>query len=385
MDQKVNFKVSTLRTISSPSQPDVTTYIAYVNFRDLPNTFSLDINPRKPKMTTAVAKSLIEAVKSPDTDFDINNRGIVIVAKSLTFNTKSDSITLDFGADSTQAGILDGGHTYTAITENRSEMENDLEKYVRLEIIVGNDLTVSRIADARNTSASVSDIALYELDDKFDFIKEATIDEPYANDIAIKDNSKERLPIIELLKLLFAYDVYDFTSSNDTPTQAYSGKATVFKSVKRDLDDGTEKYKKLAKLLPDLVSLYDYIELTIKDKYLEYTPNGKFGGVRGITVAKNNQKKFNTLFLENKTEHQVATGYLLPIFGSFRVLVDPKTLQWKLNPKDLWDKIGADLVKNTLDSSRNNPQDAGKNTAIWSNNYSKVENEMFRQMLSAKN
>ncbi|NLS38630.1 abortive phage infection protein [Fructobacillus tropaeoli] len=384
MDQKKNFKVSTLRTISSPSQPGVTTYIAYVNFHDLPDDFKMDINPRKPKMGTAVAKSLIAAVKSPDTDFDINNRGIVIVAKSLKYNTNTDSITLDLGTDSTQTGILDGGHTYTAIKEHRDEMAEDLDKFVRLEVIVGNDLTVSRIADARNTSASVSDIALYELDDKFDFIKRAVANEPYAEDIAIKDNSKERLPIIELLKLLFAYNVYDFTSDKEMPTQSYSSKAAVFKNVKNDLDKQTYKYEHLAKLLPSLVEFYDLIELTFRDKYLEYKSNGKFGAMRGITVAKNDQKKFKTLFLENDTGYQIAAGYLLPVFGAFRVLIDPETLEWKLDPKTMWDKIGADLVRNTLDSSRNNPQDAGKNTAIWSNNYSKVENEMLRQMLSAK-
>ena len=48
------------------------------------------------------------------------------------------------------------------------------------------------------------------------------------------------------------------------------------------------------------------------------------------------------------------------------------------------DTVGSSLVKNTLESSRNNPQDAGKNTSIWSNNYSKVENEMFREMLKNK-
>ncbi|CAK1241413.1 AIPR family protein [Fructobacillus tropaeoli] len=384
MDQKKNFKVSTLRTISSPSQPGVTTYIAYVNFRDLPDDFKMDINPRKPKMGTAVAKSLIAAVKSPDTDFDINNRGIVIVAKSLKYNTNTDSITLDLGTDSTQTGILDGGHTYTAIKEHRDEMAEDLDKFVRLEVIVGNDLTVSRIADARNTSASVSDIALYELDDKFDFIKRAVANEPYAEDIAIKDNSKERLPIIELLKLLFAYNVYDFTSDKEMPTQAYSSKAAVFKNVKNDLDKQTCKYEHLAKLLPSLVEFYDLIELTFRDKYLEYKSNGKFGAMRGITVAKNDQKKFKTLFLENDTNYQIAAGYLLPVFGAFRVLINPETLDWELDPKEVWGKIGADLVRNTLASARNNPQDAGKNTAIWSNNYSKVENEMLRQILSAK-
>lgn len=383
MTSTVHFKATSVRTITSPSQKGVTTYFAYVNFRELPGSLPLEVNPRKPKMNTAVAKALINAVKSPDTDFDINNRGIVIVAKNFSFNTNNSMVTLDLDNDPENYGILDGGHTYTAIIENRDELSEDINKFVKLEIIVGENLTVSRIADARNTSASVSDIALYELDDKFEFIKEAVKNEPYANDIAIKDNSKERLQIIELLKLLFTYNIYRFPASKDTPTQAYSGKASVFKDIKTDLDGGTGYYYHLAKLLPDLVRLYDYIELDFRKKYLEYNPSGKFGGVRGIEKKKDGKPSFKTLFLENNTDYKVASGYILPVFGAFRVLIDRDDLSWTLDPFEMWDKIGSDLVKNTLDSSRNNPQDAGKNSAIWSNNYDKVENEMFRQMIAA--
>ena len=82
MVSKINFKVESVRTINSPSQKNVTTYFTYVNFKDLPSGLPLDVNPRKPKMNTAVAKSLIAAVKAPETDFDINNRGILSLLKA---------------------------------------------------------------------------------------------------------------------------------------------------------------------------------------------------------------------------------------------------------------------------------------------------------------
>jgi len=100
---------------------------------------------------------------------------------------------------------------------------------------------------------------------------------------------------------------------------------------------------------------------------------------------KEGKKKYTTLFLQNQIDYKVSVGYILPVFSAFRVLLIKDrlkgTLKWISDPKKMWDKIGAELVKNTLDSSRNNPQDAGKNGAIWSNNYSKVENELFREML----
>ena len=383
--QIFNFPVVSVRTINSPSQDGVTTYFVYVEFQNLPDKLPLDVNPRKPKMTTSVAKSLISAVKSADTDFDINNRGIVIVAKSFKFNTSDNTVSLDLGNDVMNYGILDGGHTYTAIIENRHELSENIRKYVKLEIIVGENLTVSRITDARNTSASVSDIALYELDDKFDFIKEAVKGQPYENDIAIKDNSKERLQIIEFLKLLFAYNVYKFKKANETPTQAYSGKASVFKDIKADLDNNTNQYHRLASLLPSLVQLYDTIEAEFKDKYLAFNPSGRFGALRGIERHKENSKPFLTTFLQNETPYKISSGYLLPVFGAFRVLINPSTLEWRQDPIQMWQEIGSELVKNTLESSRTNPQDAGKNGSIWSNNYSKVENAMLKKLLEDSN
>lgn len=88
----------------------------------------MEVNPRKPKMTTAVAKSLINAVKSPDTDFDINNRGIVIVAKQFKFTPNQSLVTLDLGDDPQNYGILDGGHTYKAIIDNRDQVNSSLEQ-----------------------------------------------------------------------------------------------------------------------------------------------------------------------------------------------------------------------------------------------------------------
>lgn len=384
MTSTVVFKANVVRTISSPSQEGVTTYFVYVNFRDVPENLPMDVNPRKPNMKTAVAKELIDAVKSPETDFDINNRGIVVVAKDFKFNTSSKLVNLDLGNDPKRFGILDGGHTYSAIIQYRNELSDTIDKFVKFEIIIGKDITVSRIADARNTSVQVSDIALYELDDKFQFIKQAVKNETYANDIAIKDNSKKRLPVIELLKLLFAYNVYHFKDNKTAPTQAYSGKSSVFKDFKQDLDENTghfKRYEDLAKLLPKLVKLYDYIEVDFPNKYLNYKSSGKFGAVRGIEARKKGQKPFKTLFLENNINYKISYGYILPVFGAFRALIDPTDLSWRLDPFKMWDEMGSDLIKNTLELSHNIPQDAGKNASIWTGNYRTVENEMLHQML----
>lgn len=141
-------------------------------------------------MSTTVPKITCHSIKVSETDFNINNRGSVIVAKSFQFNSNNNTVALNLSDDSTKFGILDGSHTYTTIIDNRNNLPEPIDKFVKLEIIVGKELFVSHIADVQNISTSVSGIALYKLDDKFDFTKEASKNETYSNDIVFKDIKK---------------------------------------------------------------------------------------------------------------------------------------------------------------------------------------------------
>ena len=85
----LKFKVEALRTLASPYRKGdkdestfETIYYLLVDMKELPSNIPLDVNPREPKMTTNVARSLLTAVVEPETDFYINNRGIVIAAKN---------------------------------------------------------------------------------------------------------------------------------------------------------------------------------------------------------------------------------------------------------------------------------------------------------------
>lgn len=149
----MTFKVNAVRTLTSPYRRDEkesgmyeTIYYLLVNMRDLPENIPMDVNPRVPKMGTNVAKRLIHAVVEPETDFYVNNRGIVISAQAFSFNSTDSEVTIDLGEqndenDRFSYGILDGGHTYTAIMQNRDKIPENIEKYVRIEVII-NVLTI---------------------------------------------------------------------------------------------------------------------------------------------------------------------------------------------------------------------------------------------------
>lgn len=375
------FKAHSVRTVNSPSNSNITTYYTWVNFKDLPQTFSLDVNPRKPKMNTAVAKQLINAVTGPDdTNFDINNRGIVITAKSFKYDTHSNMVSLDLDDDNSRYGILDGGHTYTAIIENFNKLPDHVNKYVKLEIIIGEEIDVSALADARNTSAQVSDIALFELDDKFGFVKESVKNESYSDDIAYKDNDTKPIRIAELLKLLFAFNIKRYPNDSNAPVSAYSGKAAVFRDYKKEFDNKEKNisqdniYESLAPELPKLVELYELIQSELPIKYQEFKEdegkNPKFGRIRGIEGLGN----YKTDFTNSKINYQISVGYLLPIFGAFRALVKstPNGIEWEFDPIKVWDLAGKRLVQNTFDTDTN-PQQIGKSKTLWQANYRIVD------------
>ena len=402
-DMKVHFKVHTLRTMMSPyNKADQeestfeTLYYLLVNMKDLPDNLPLDVNPRVPKMTTNPAKNLIKAVQEAETDFYINNRGIAISAKALSFDAANSMVTINLGnqndeADQMQYGILDGGHTYRAIISNRDKIPDGIEKYVRIEVIT-NVLNVSRLSDARNTSVQVSDIALFNLDDKFDYIKNVIKNQPYADRIAYKDNENKEIHISELIRLLFAFDIVKYPDETVSPIQSFSGKAQVFKRYKECYD--TPFYQELTKELPKLVELYDTIEVEMPQKYGAYKEsigvmNYKFGNVRGVEslIQKDNSDRFFSFFLHRPIKYKIASGYIYPILGAFRSLLqfdkDNQKVFWLYDPLEIWNEIGVSLVQNTFETA-NNPQMVGKDKRLWRENYRTVETLSLRRLLKER-
>lgn len=400
LDTPLRFKVRALRTLASPYSKEEgdleTLYYLLVNMLDLPAGISLKVNPREPNMHTDVAKEIIAAVKEPETDFYLNNRGIVISAKSLTFDTANSEVSVDLGdpddpEDLELYGILDGGHTYKAIIENRDSIPSDLEKYVRVEVIT-NVQNIARLSDARNTSRQVSDAALFNLDGKFGDVIEAIKDTSFANRVAYKDNENKDIHVLTLLRLMYAMDIKKFPDDSIAPVQSFSGKAQVFKRYSQVYD--TPLYKALTKQIPKLAELYDRIELELPQKYRTYKEalgiKGKFGkitGVENVTRDKNDKDtgRMNyTTYSQTPTKYQISSGYIYPIFGAFRALLKydeaKETVYWLFDPLELWEEVGTSLTQNTFEGARN-PQATGKDTKIWLSNYRIVETQSLRKLL----
>lgn len=356
-------------------------YHFFVNVKDIPDNFPTDVNPRNVTTKTKVYKKLQNGLSTDNESFFINNRGILISAKGVKVDSLNKSVEINLGNGSARDlgmyGVLDGGHTYHAVIYDHND---NIAQYVHLEVVVNID-NIDELAGARNTSVQVSDKAIAELSNKFQFVKDAIKDEPYSNSIAYKQNDQDkRLDTLDFIRLMYMFNIFKFSDDATLqPTSAYSGKAQVLKDYLREYDKGNDNpYLKLAPLLPMITKLYDKIQLEMKAAY----SGRNFGNVKGI----DKKEDYQTYYFENDCNYQISTGLIFPIVSAFRALVKENNdrLIWEASPIEVWEKVKKKLVNNTIQMSRslgNNPQSAGKNASLWAQNYDAVNTEKLKTLL----
>ncbi|WP_438297887.1 AIPR family protein [Sporosarcina sp. FA15] len=404
----IDLDVSGFRKMPSPylqkdENGDVETIILYMDVTKVPDNIPLDPNPRYQNMRTKVAKRIEEGLLDSNNAFHILNRGLLISAKSFKFDAKNSIVSIDLGDRSIEDevavyGIVDGGHTYRTVLKNKEKMldafnEKGSSQYVKIEILTGIEDIFQDVADSRNTSVPVSEKAITELKDRFESIVKSVIEnEPYSNKIAYKENSTEPIDVLDIISIMFMYNVYRFPDKEVQPVQAYSSKAMTLKDYnlmydKYENDLPSNPYIKMKPILIDIIKLADLIELEMAKKYREKVHNGAFGKIRGVENAKD-KTVFRTKFYNVETNYRISKGLIYPIIGAFRSLVDERDGEyyWRSNPFEVWNKVGAGLVEDTIDRSRsfnNNPQSAGKDSGLWKQNYQTVFTQFLEDLFNS--
>ncbi|MGN4817289.1 AIPR family protein [Bacillus cereus group sp. MYBK163-2] len=380
---KIEMKVHTFRKLPSPymdgeMNSDVQMMMILVKANQIPIGISTDTNPRDQNMRTKVAKRIQDGLITDNNAFYILNRGILISAKDVIFNNINSTVTIDLGDNSNIYGIVDGGHTYRTIINNKDKIIKS-NQYVRLEVITGIEDIFEDVAAARNTSVPVSDTAIAELKEYFDkIVKNSIKDEPYANKIAYKENSEEPIDLADMLTLMFMYNLDKFPNKEIMPVQAYSSKAMAVKDYLKNYEEFKDTinnpYYKMKPIITDIIKIADTIEVEMGAKYREKLPKGSYGSVTGVESISGTSK-----FLNKPINHKTSKGLMYPIIGAFRSLIeedkDTGFYRWKVDPLEIWRKTGATLVQDTVERSRsfkNNPQSAGKDVGLWRQNYQTV-------------
>ena len=391
----VEFKVESLRKVPNPYLPEEGSgkgpqmYIAICDVRNLPDNIPTKTNPREQNTNTKVAKHIKNSLIGAEPTFYLLNRGILLSADNVSFNSYSKNLTITF-SDLSVHGNIDGGHTYKVIKENRNLISDDMKQYVKIEILTGVEDMFQDLADARNTSTQVKDISLINLANKFDPIKTTLASEPFATNISYKENEDGEISISEILAILnmFNIDRYPVMDDRSYPTVSYSSNQTCVKYYSDAFEEYTgerEKenpYIKMKNIMVDIFKLYDHLEMNMANYYKKATGNGKYGSTKGVVTAKDGSS-FESKFYKNSMPHQTAKGLIFPVIASLRAIVKEENgvYVWATDPIQMLDNVGPSLLASVVDRNRtlgNNPNAVGKDTQQWKTLHQDVLLQKFK-------
>ena len=380
--KSLTFKVQSFRKIPNPylkseeGEKGAEMYVAICDVKDLPDDFPMDTNPREQKMTTNVAKKIKESLlNTSELNFFLLNRGILLSAKDVSYSNYSNEMTISF-EDPEVHGNVDGGHTYKTILQFRDQLDKG-QQYVKIEILTGIEGIFQSLAAARNTSVQVQDKSIAELEDRFDIIKKTLANENYISRVFFKENDAGDIDVADLLAILNMFNISRYNGMTSFPINSYSSKKKcidLYISDHKEYEESAENpYVKMMNIMPDIFRLYDAIEVGMNRFYRQKNPGGRYGATKGVQVPKAGQE-FRSKFLSNEMEAASPNGFIYPILGAFRALVEEKDGKycWKKNPFAVLEKVGAELVESTVSMSRslgNNPQSVGKEANIWKTLY----------------
>lgn len=385
MNNEIIFKTKSFRKIPNPyylsdevAIKDAEMYYIICDVKDVPLNIPMDTNPREQKLTTAVAKKIRKSLTTPGaSNFYLLNRGLLLSAEKVTYNSKNDAVNIMF-SDPSVHGDIDGGHTYKIIKECQEELDYG-QQYVKIEILTGVEDMFQELASARNTSTQVQDKSIAELYNRFDIIKNAIKNESFKNEVFFEENADGSIDVSDILTILNLYNIDRYPDLNDYAIISYSAKKQCIDYyIKQHIEKGEtleNPYVKMTKIMVDIFKLYDQLEKNARDYYAGGIANRKYGSVTGVSKRKEGKTSFKTKFYKNNTDYITPNGFLFPIMGAFRALVTTDSngyYCWKKNPFEVMNKVGADLMETTVDTSRtlgNNPNATGKNKTLWKNLY----------------
>lgn len=409
----VNIPVKSFKKFEDPydsrSNPPAK-YQFFCNVHDVPADWDnwFDVNPREQNIKTMVAKAIKDSLISDNQNFHLLNRGMLVAAKSVTFDNKTQSATIIFD-DHTQHGIIDGGHTFKQICKFNETNYSTCDKYVQIEIMTNVD-NITDLAEARNKSVPVDTKSLEELSGSFDVLK-STYEHKliqgndYSKRIIYKQNEvldnddtdiseEDKIVSIDIRDIVAIINMFNLVLyPNDTNNHPQASYTTKENSLIKFLKMGSKNYNRakrdkvildMRNIIPDIFLLWDTIETEFVSVVKDI--GKKYGSISYSNYNNNKIKKYST-FSNKKMEYTIPKGIMYPILGAFRALVEVKddgTYGWSINPLEVWKNLKNTMVNTVIDTSisvGHSPDRIGKNTLLWNSLYQSVKMYYFEQTI----
>ena len=387
MSIELEFRVESFRKIPNPYKDEgfnaSQMYTAICDVKEVPAELLnwMDTNPRKQNTRSGVAKKIKESLISGQ-NFHLMNRGILISAEEVRFNNYDNKCRILF-TDPDYHGNVDGGHTLRVIIENRDLLEAG-KQYVRLEILTGVEGFFEDLAAARNTSTQVKDQSIADLRDYFDLIKATIASELFNSRVYFVENDEGDIDVAEILAILNLFNIDAYQGMDNFPVISFSSKKKCVdyyikqyeKMERGEINEEDNPFVKMKPIMIQIFKLYDRLERNMNDYYIRKNPGGKYGSIKGVTTHPDGGF-FKSKFYQENMRHVSPNGFIYPILGALRALVKEENGKYKftMNPFELLDRVGSELVVTTIERSRtlgNNPVSVGKDSGNWKTLYMRV-------------
>lgn len=356
---------------------------------NLPRNLPYGPNARNARLDAKPAKAMLNTLESEPENFIYYNNGIMLVVGSfqakrvegghfdirIAYTESSDS---DDELDRFLGhGVLNGGHTYKALTHALDGPHSPGEFYpkidrafVQVTVAVGiNEDNIASISRARNLSKPVPDYALKNLNGDWEGIR-VYLPMQCRPNVVFKPEELEgdldRRPVYTVVDLvqrlaLLNNDLFPWRSDKSSgvrelhPLAAYTGKGSLIARW------AEENYRQVLPLLPDI--------LWLEEKVMEahQSLNGHGNGKVAISKVSGCDKRPCTLITGKSFSLTVAAPFVMPVMAAFRVLL--KDGRWIAPKEELWDKYGVRLVKKLWEEykseGRSSAASFGRSKSTW--------------------
>jgi AIPR protein len=372
-----------IRKFQDPNNSKASRSVGYCAFERLPFKIPMDPNPRQPT-EKSLSSSLAREIRKTGTEapglFHLINAGIFILADTVDYNNEKGLLNFVIDTDKGQ-GLYNGGHTLKIIEElvqnGFTQAEDPAQhQYCNFEIQVGVDSKhLADIAEGRNSTVPLKQKTLADYQDKFDWVKDALKGKPYWDEVGYVENHEKPEDIERIICRLTAINPLLYSKDNQ-PIVAYTSKKRCFELFIEQPD----KFKPLAKILPDALELYEHLIARAKEYYLDLVPGGKF--VQWDGAVKQLKRTTDKLpFTGEEVEYRIADGWLIPLLAAFRALVEVKGghASWIVRPEVIYKRIGGRLIRilyETHSTLGKNPNAVGKYENVYRQLYAEVESEL---------
>ena len=345
-----------------------------------------EVNPREVNRRSGVYRALSFTLREEPERFHERNRGITIVADSISFDDKRQEVLLKLG-DTALHGVVDGAHTLDAILETQKQPpENGWPASVFIKVVVGIDSDqIAEIAGGLNTSQQVDLKSLENLRQHFDSMQNAIASQPYADLIAYKMGEDKTVDVREILYYLAVFDCSMYDEKRH-PVALFGRKEGIVRRFAEQAADPTagDSFKILISRAPDILRLRDLIEKHALEQPVGRYKTGKNARVRSATNREN-----QLYFIDETVNGKIPLGWVMPLLAAFRANIEwnkPKgTFSWTVPIDELLHLCIEQLVlgiKDVHEQENSRPEYVGRNAIAWRMSYNIVSQAILEWELS---